>query len=209
MTTSNHLQFYRVHGPRLWGDYGNILIHGMTSRLEKKDGMLQLERAGPFLPPVTFPGLSDCMVVTDEARRKLEMSGLGYLEFRPVVKARIVDLPWQTWDRRADDPAEFPETGEPEDYILLRPHSPRIADEMGDVWQVLLKDGATVDTDIQRAPWDYAVRVHAATWNGDHLFWGKKPDAFFGRWVIASEHGKQWLEENAGEWAQFEALPVK
>jgi hypothetical protein len=60
-----------------------------------------------------------------------------------------------------------------------------------------------------RKPWDYDVRVHTETWNGEHLFWGKKPDAAFGRWTIVTERGKQWFEENAAERVQFKELPVK
>jgi hypothetical protein len=42
-----------------------------------------------------------------------------------------------------------------------------------------------------------------------HLYWGKMPEAMFGRWIIVTEHGKLWLEENAGEWVRFKPLPVK
>jgi hypothetical protein len=202
------LKFYRVTSIELWGDYGNILVNGMTGHLGEKDGHLQLERAGPFIPPITFPGLSD-LVVTDELRQKLETSELGDFQFRSVVKARIVDLPWDSFDRNSEDPPMYPDTGEPEDYILSRPHSPPIADLLGDIWQVALRDGAFVDTELQRSPWDYDVRVHTASWNGDHLFYGKKPDAFFGRWIIVSEKGRSWLELHAGDWVRFEALPVK
>jgi hypothetical protein len=202
------MKFYQVQPRPLWGDYGTILINGMSGHLGRSDGRIQLERAGPFMPPATFPGLSD-LVVTDEFRRKLEKSDLGHFTYRPVIKARIVDLQWQRWDLNAEDAPEVPETGEPEDYIFGRRHSPKLADEMGDVWEVVLNDGAVVDTEIARKPWDYDVRVHAGTWNGEHLYWGKMPEAMFGRWIIVTEHGKLWLEENAGEWVRFKPLPVK
>src|SRR5262249_14925382 len=47
-----------------WGDYGDILFHGMTAHLDRHDEMLQLERTGPYMPPITFPGIGD-IVVTD------------------------------------------------------------------------------------------------------------------------------------------------
>jgi hypothetical protein len=73
----------------------------------------------------------------------------------------------------------------------------------------VLNDGAVVDTEIARKPWNYDVRVHVGTWNGEHMYWGKMPEAMFGRWIIVTEHGKLWLEENAGEWVGFKPLPVK
>lgn len=204
------MKFFQVKSRELWGDYGDILIEGMTGHLDRSDGRLQLERAGPFMPPATLPALHD-LVVTDEFRRKLEKSGLGNYQYAKVIKARIVDLQWQRWDLNAETAPEHPETVEPEDYILGRPHSQKLADEMGDVWEVILTDGAVVDTEIARKPWDYDVRVHAESWNGQHLFWGIKrhPDGIDGRWIIVTERGKQWFEENAGEWVRFKELPVK
>lgn len=202
--------FYQVKSRQLWGDYGRILINGMGGRLSRSDDRIQLERTGPFMPPVTFPR-DPALVVTDAFRKRLAKSGLAKPEFVKVIKARIVDLQWQRWDLKAEDPPAVPETGEPEDYILGRPHSQKLAEEMGDVWEVVLRDGAIVDTEIERGPADYDVRVHVETWNGDDLFWGRLPNARprSNRWVVVTERGKQWLEENAGEWVRFKPLPVK
>ena len=52
---------------------------------------------------------------------------MGGFAFQQVNKARIVDLPWHEWDLTTDDPPEFPGSGEPEDYILERPPSDRVA----------------------------------------------------------------------------------
>ena len=190
-----------------WGDYGDILQHGMTMHSPRVDGRLALERTGPYIPPITFPGRS--IILTDAARTLLESSGLTTFSFVPVEKKLIVELHWESWNLSAEEPANYPSAGEPEDYILGKPHSQKLADAMGDVWEVILTDGAVVDTEIEREPSDYDVRVHIATWKGAHLFWGKKPDAFFGRWIIVTERGKRWLEENAGEWVRFKAMPVK
>jgi hypothetical protein len=45
-----------------WGDYGDMLRHGMTNHLDRSGESLQLERTGPFVPPVTFPGASGFLV---------------------------------------------------------------------------------------------------------------------------------------------------
>lgn len=117
------------------GDYGSILVHGMSLHLGRLDGRIQLERTGPFVPPVTLPGLSD-VIVTDTARRALERAVPG-LSFRPVVKARVVRIEWEGWDRAADEPAEYPSSGEPEDYILEHPHDDALAEKLGPLWEVV------------------------------------------------------------------------
>src|SRR5262249_4504338 len=47
-----------------WGDYCEILVQGMSTHLPRKNGLIQLERTGPFVPPISFPGIAD-VVVTD------------------------------------------------------------------------------------------------------------------------------------------------
>lgn len=107
------MSFYRVEGPNQWGDYGHILIHGMTAHLPRKDNRLQLERTGPFMPPITLPGVGD-VLVTDVFRSELTESPFAHLDFCGVVKARIVEYHWENWDRKSPEPEEYPESGEPE-----------------------------------------------------------------------------------------------
>ena len=40
-----------------WGDYGDVLVNGMSSGGRDDDGFIKLERTGPFIPPITFPGI--------------------------------------------------------------------------------------------------------------------------------------------------------
>ncbi|MHC9538067.1 MAG: hypothetical protein AB9903_00960 [Vulcanimicrobiota bacterium] len=68
-----------------WGDYGYILHSGMTSHLGRKNELLQLERTGPFVPPITDSGSCD-FVMTDDFNKKLESSGLTGFSFLPVKK---------------------------------------------------------------------------------------------------------------------------
>jgi hypothetical protein len=118
-----------------WGDYSNILIHGMSLHLGRLNGLIQLERTGPFMPPVTLPGIHD-VIVTAAAKEFLEQSVNG-LRFQPVIKARIVRLEWHLWDASLDDPPIFPNDGEPEGYILERPHDPDLSEELGDLWGIV------------------------------------------------------------------------
>ncbi len=123
---------HKSRGP--WGDYSDVLAHGMTAHLGRRDGLLQLERTGLFVPPVTLPGPGD-LVVTDAARIELDHL-IANLAFRPVSKARIVRLEWHLWDLGADEPAWYPESGEPEGYVLDRLHDPGLAWEIGPLWEL-------------------------------------------------------------------------
>jgi hypothetical protein len=39
--------YFRLIGARVpWGDYGRILVHGMSKHRGRKEGQIQLERTG-------------------------------------------------------------------------------------------------------------------------------------------------------------------
>jgi hypothetical protein len=118
-----------------WGDYGDMLFHGMTSHLSRKKEELQLERTAPFMPDISFPGLGD--IVVTERMRQLLFAKLPSLEFRPVAKRRIVALDWESWPRAASSPAVLPEDGSPESYILANRHSKTAATELGSIWELI------------------------------------------------------------------------
>jgi hypothetical protein len=155
----------------------------MTARQERTpESLLRLERTGPFVPPVSMPGPGD-LVVTDAFRARMEQSPLAGLGFRPVEKARIVRLEWEHWDQDDFEPDEYPGSGEPEDYILGRPHDPELAARIGPVWEVVLPGrGQDAAADLVR---DAPATLH----------------------IYASQRARDWLEENAGTWLRFEDLP--
>ncbi len=195
------MNFYRVSTRSLWGDYGSILINGMSRHLPRKDNLIQLERTGPFIPPITMPGVMD-IVVTSDIKSELEASSFTQLTFAPVLKARIVEYQWEQWDLTSEKPAEYPESGEPENYVLARPHSPSIAEQLGDLWEVILPEDAEVEgVKIGRGVWEY--RVNQSTWQGSPLFRAKGK-----RHVIATEEAKSWLEDRAKGWLGFQEAQV-
>src|SRR5919197_1481155 len=104
--------------PHPWGDYGDILAQGMAGESARApDGGLELERTGPFVPPITFPAMS-VIVVTDEFRSQLEQSGLSGSPLRRVQKSGFVRLNWHQWNQSGPAPPVFPDSGEPEDYVF-------------------------------------------------------------------------------------------
>jgi hypothetical protein len=172
-----------------WGDYGDILVSGMTAHLERYNDLLQLERTGPYVPPLVNSGLWD-IVVTDKVKESLMVSGLVGISFKPVIKKHIVDLDWTTWNTNAEEPTYYPESGEPEDYILGREHSELLAERMGDLWELVIPTTGTFS-------------------NGAFIPNGKTADIFKADnkgYILVTEKGKDWIERNAGDWVTFEMV---
>jgi len=200
------LSIYILKEPEMpWGDYGDILAQGMTDDSERQNGLLLLERTGPFVPPISMPGLG-VIVVTESFKRTLNESGLSGISYKPVIKSHIIYLEWEKWDWKADDPEEYPETGEPEDYIMEKSHSPKTAEKMEDLWEVCLdkhvdielaKEGITENTG--------AVLVLLSTWDGTDWFTDGRKTLH----VYISEKAKDWLKKTVPEWINFELVLTK
>jgi hypothetical protein len=204
-------KFYHVRGLQAWGDYGDVLVNGYLGNGpdRREDEPLKVSRTGPFLPPITFPVGSPNVIVSDAFRQELLKSPFGKLTFRPVTKEHIVELHWEKWDRAAS-PAQYPDGGDPDDY-LAGPHSPKASKELGELWELALRRGATVNAEIQFSPpgqlplAKLQIRVDKSSWNGDAIFLGIDPNsAPTGGLVLVSDAGKKWLEEHAKEWVSFE-----
>ena len=118
-----------------WGDYGRILLHGMSSHLPRENGTIQLERTGPFVPPLSFPGVGD-VIATDATVEMLATSGLTPVQWKPVAKRRIAELDWRSWHLSASSPAALPPHGKPEAYVLENPHAPELAQAMPALWEL-------------------------------------------------------------------------
>jgi hypothetical protein len=190
-------EYFIINGPAVpWGDYGSILVHGMSCHLERNDrGEIQLERTGPFIPPISFPGIGD-IVVTTSFRKKLEESGLTGFHVQPVVKAHIVDLDWHRWDRSAREPKKYPAGGEPENYILDRKHSESVSRMLGDLWEIIPGEAARV-TKRPKGPnwWNVDIVLAADSVGAQDLF--RATDVAYN---FASSRAKEWFQGNAGEW---------
>ena len=170
----------------------------MSAHLSRKDNLIQLERTGPYIPPISFPGIGD-IVVTDEFRRQLESSGLSGLRFQPVIKKHIAHLDWRRWDLTAKRTPEYPEGGEPENYILGRPHSPEISDQMGDLWELLGEYKASAKEDASGT-----LVLIGESWQGADFFRAENG----WRTVLVSEKAKAWLQKLAGEHIRFMEVSV-
>jgi len=182
-----------------WGDYGHVLQDGIATR-SKRTGLLQVQRTGPFVPPISLPFMT--VVVTADLKTRLGESGLVGAVFQQAVKEHIVHLEWEKWDRNADEPAEYPETGEPEDYILARPHSPETAAHMPALWELCLKNGAEGGREGDR--FDPTLYIVGSSWDGSDFF-----TAHGLGYRFVSERAKEWLEREVGQWVSFQEFLVK
>lgn len=118
-----------------WGDFGDVLVHGLVTGRAYSELPLRLERTGPYVPPVTLPGPVD-VVVTDAVRAALQ-DLVRELRFREVVKARIARLDWHTWNAAGLEPRFVPESNEPADYVLAAPHDEELARSLGALWEIV------------------------------------------------------------------------
>ncbi len=195
------LEFFKIdavsiiHGD--WGDYGDILQQGLAAHSPRVDGRLALERTGPYIPPITLPGFS--IVITDAVRTLVESSGLTGFSFLPVEKKLIVELHWETWNFSAEEPAEYPNSGEPEDYILGKPHSPTVAMAMGELWELVVPINVTVlrPTPIVSSYKD--LRIDLKTWNGADLLRGKEYGG-----ILFSKRARDWFAERYSRYVKFD-----
>lgn len=203
-----HPKLFLIHQVNLWGDYGDVLVSGYVSRHEET-GELALDRGGPFVPPISFPygaGFGKRLVVTDAFRRDLEGAAFGPLLFRPVNKNRIVKLAfdWQHWDRRAETPRVRPPGGEPDNYILSKPHAPALAAKMPDLWELL---PPVLPCSIRReetaglsSPPRHLFLSSGAEYRG--LFRDRQD--WFG--VVVDDPTRRWFEQHVPDWVIFEPL---
>jgi hypothetical protein len=163
---------------------------------------MQLERTGPYIPPVSFPGLGE-IVLTSNAKSLLESSGLTGYALRPVDKKLIVELHWEKWDLNAPEPASYPDTGEPEGYVLGQPHSSEAAEQLGDVWEVVVPQTVRVLRPRPIVASSKELTIDSATWNGSDIFASSDVlHKFF------TQRAKNWFLENFGEFADFEKFQV-
>jgi hypothetical protein len=193
------MKFFSLERPEFrWGDYGDILLHGMATR-DESTGILRLERAGPFVPPISFPGLPG-IVITGSLKSRFEESGLIGFSFQRVTAKHVVRLNWLDWDADSDEPATYPESGEPEDYILALPHDEAVASTLPELWELVPGTTASVERiEDENAEFGVRLRLRHETWNGDDFF--RTPEVLYD---FVSERAKAWLHDEAGDFVSFQ-----
>ena len=188
MSTPGIYRLKRAEPP--WGDYGDILTHGMATAVDGKT--LELERTGPFVPPISQP--RGFVVVTSEFLVSLRDSGLTGYEAHPVIKKKITYVDWRNWEPLGSEEMKYPAGSEPENYIERRKHSADAANALGELWHIRFLPGI-------RAAREGGYHLLGSTWNGGDFLVvdGERPV-----YKYVSERARLWLIEDAGEWMSFQ-----
>ncbi|MDB5328304.1 MAG: hypothetical protein JWM57_3873 [Phycisphaerales bacterium] len=183
------IQLYTLGTPSPpFGDYGDILIHGLVEIAA--DGTTLLMRTGPFVPPITQPAFA--VIVTDSVRAAMEVQQFTGFTFVPATKRRIVHHDWQGWDPCAGEPAEFPESGEPENYVMQGVHDPKSASEMEELWELRLPP-------IPGFQISGSSDFDAAKYSGQDICKMQR----LGGYVYVSQRLRDWFTANYPEWVTF------
>lgn len=187
------MKYYRLKNKATnWGDYGDILLTGMTTHLDMLDGLLQLERTGPFQPNIIVSGIND-IIVTESFKHKINQAQINGIDFKPVIKAHISLIDWTNWDLKADEPEFYPESGDPEGYILEQPHSEKTAQEMENVWELVIPINGVFNANSTFSIFNKSMDIMSLE---NRL------------WILVSERFKLWLEQNMADYLDFELVKV-
>jgi hypothetical protein len=196
-------RIYELGPPDVWGGYGTMLISGDAER--NHNGQLLVYRTGPYMPPITLPGMN-WVVVSDEFRTMLKSSVLTGLTFHPAIKHRIVELRWEHWDRHEEMPDLPTEYGPPIDLLLNMPHSEQAAAQLGPIWDARTERLVDVEAIYERHLYKQGYNLRLI----------KRPPTsiqrldFFGavnqKRVFVSERAKVWLEKHVPEWVTFRGV---
>lgn len=193
-----------------WGDYGTVLTHGFASRAADT-GELLLQRTGHYLPAISLPRVSGkgglAFVISEEIKPKLEAIALPGVHFRKAVKAKIVRLPWETWDRTAPDMAQRPKDGEPENYVLSGAHDPTCAAEMKDAFEMVLPPGTATVRQTEGPKGEFLDEFIMAA-GSDSLppIWRNPPSLIR---IVVNDSVKSLIEQHAPGCARFWPIWLK
>ncbi len=116
-----------------WGDYGSILLSGMACHRGMILGRLQIERTGPFIPPIIDAGIWR-FIVSSRLKERIQNDHPDVRLIRSI-KRKISKVEWEKWDINADKPLFYPDEGEPENYILSKWHNIKTSMQMGPIYQ--------------------------------------------------------------------------
>lgn len=204
------MKLYRLRQTAFWGDYGTTLARGLHTPRDLISDHLILERVGPFVPPMIFniePLVGFVVLVTQSFREKLEAANFGNLAFKPTIKKHIVDLPWETWDRKTRLPPMLPDSGVPDDYILKGRHSEETAAKMEEIWEFSAPElPFEIDRRERVRPRPFHYHWFISAPKGEHK--GLFRPFNHAHVLFVDESGRHWFEREGKGWIDFDDVSV-
>lgn len=197
-------KIYSVSPSAPWGDYGLVLVHGLSRHLPKKGDTLQLERVGPYVPDFTLPSRRDAIFTTKAVQDFATWNARGQeASFVEVHKAKVVALDWSSWDRSSALPTQLPSNGEPIGYLDQGAHDADLSDAIGDLW--VLQAPTFGDVNVRRERPLGAGRLTV-------LLDDDPPPTIFratgSGYVLTTSDGAAWLREKSDGFLTFHAVDI-
>ena len=159
-TKGRKMKFYIIQNKEMpWGDYGDALCYGYLNEMGNDYKTVletpELERTGPYIPEL-YETNSTKILAIDFIKDILESNDLKGIEnYTKVIKKKIVKIDWKKWDLDAEDPAYYPASGEPEDYIEEGYHNEALADSMPEVFCLNIEKKYTLKEISDITDYDY------------------------------------------------------
>lgn len=195
--------YYRLV-PRVLPKYNHWLVHGSVRR-NPATKQLELERIGPYAPPILFPS-KGLILVSSSVKNNLVESHLTGVNFIAVVKKRVVHHawrvgdPWVVTEYKADEIpilAAHVEQSARLDSIMNQPHSTVASAAIGDYWELKVQESST-----------HERRNSSGQYFLSNIT-GKLGDMFQphgSESIYLSPEGHNWMSTTLGKWVDFELV---
>lgn len=134
------MKYYILKNKKMpWGDYGRILFTGLLTVLDDNFNDLdipEIERTGAYVPEIYIANTRN-IVLVDTIKKNIEESDItGIVRFKKVLKKKIVNINWESWDLNDKSPLFYPKSKEPEDYILKGKNDEQLSLSMPNMWEL-------------------------------------------------------------------------
>lgn len=179
-----------------WGDYGNVLAYGFISK--EDTGEIIIERVGPNVPNIYL--YNKYIAVVENCKEAIEDADLKGYSFILARKKKIVELNWEAWDESQKIP-DKPKSGEPEDFIIKRKHNSELAQQLPNIWVMIINNTSTGNIDkSKKGLGEYShLSIDLSTWDGSDVF--RTPQLGH---VLCTENAKKVFEQHTNYLSFFE-----
>ncbi len=131
------IQYFTVRRAHtVWGDYSDILIHGLVDYDgNKQTGEDALMRADAWMPEMGLP--LGMWFVGERVKHAIENSKFRNFLGNRVHISKATKVGWRNWNLEADEPQKYPAQSEPENYILARKNDETTRLAVPPVWRLI------------------------------------------------------------------------